>query len=119
MYYDPDPSRPEFRTTEQPPHSEQHPRDEWGRRDEQRVRDEQRRRYEQGQRDEQRAQYEQGRRDEQHRQYEQRGRDEWGQRDQPGMPRYEGNVWTVRIGVYIGLATLLWVAYALIFCGPH
>ena len=46
-------------------------------------------------------------------------RDEWGQRDQPGMPRYDGNVWTVRIGVYIGLATLLWVAYALIFCGPH
>ena len=107
MYYDPDPSRPEFRTTEQPPHSEPPPPDEWGRRDEQRVRDEQRRRYEQG------------RRDEQHRQYEQRGRDEWGQRDQPGMPRYEGNVWTVRIGVYIGLATLLWVAYALIFCGPH
>lgn len=38
---------------------------------------------------------------------------EYGYRDQPGLPRCDGNVWAVRIGFFIGIATLLWILYEL------
>jgi len=46
------------------------------------------------------------------------GGHEYGYHDQPGMPRFDGNVWTVRIGFCISIISMLLITYALIFGGP-